>query len=358
MSIPHLPMGAAGGRRVSRAQLMIETLEEGLSGISGRRVQVRSIRDKEFRKSTSFTIRRIDVQLGSGETLPVIFKDLNPLRPHPKAKYVRRLELGPSRREIWMYQHVLPRLGIGTPQLYGFRWDPKQGNLWLFIEDVGPHRLCYCLDLGFYEQAAEWAARFHASTAGRSNDPRLLRFDRTHYERVGQRLRAACHERIPEHDLPIVDRALATYDEFVQRVDDLPQGMIHGELFCKNVLIRPDRATNAIAVIDWETTAIGPQYVDLVSLTAGRWSRSQRVAMRRAYFEARHSLADRPTVSPAGDDADWNRFNQEVDLVAVLQAVRWLGFWVSGDPGEAKYASRIARWIRELRLAMGEDVSS
>jgi aminoglycoside phosphotransferase (APT) family kinase protein len=135
--------------------------------------------------------------------------------------------------------------------------------------------------------------------------------------------------------------------------------MIHGELFCKNILIRPDRATDAIAVIDWETAAIGPLYVDLVSITSGRWTRSQRVAMRRAYFEACHSSADRATISAATGDADWNRFNEEVDLVAVLQAIRWLGFWVvSGDPGEAKYASRVSRWIRELRLAMGEDVSS
>jgi aminoglycoside/choline kinase family phosphotransferase len=355
MSIPHLPAGATEGRPVSRAQLMIETLEEGLSDLSGRRVQVRSIRDKEFRRSTSFTIRRIDVQLESGEILPVIFKDLNPLRQHQKAKDVRRLELGPSRREIWMYRYVLPGLGLGTPQLYGYRWDPKRGNLWLFIEDVGPRRLCYCLDLGAYEQAAAWAARFHASTAGRPNDPRLLRLDRTHYERVGQHLRTAYQDRIPEHELPFVDRALGTYDEFVQRVDGLPQGMIHGELFCKNILIRPDRATSAIAVIDWETPTIGPQYVDLVSITAGRWTRSQRAAMRRAYFEARRSSAERTTVSPA---ADWKRFNQEVDLVAVLQAVRWLGFCVSGDPVEAKYAKRVARWIRELRLAMGEDVSS
>jgi aminoglycoside/choline kinase family phosphotransferase len=253
-----------------------------------------------------------------------------------------------------MYRNVLRGLGLGTPQLYGYRWDPKRGNLWLFIEDVGPRRLCYSLDLGCYEQAAAWAARFHASTAGWPSDPRLLRLDRAHYERVGQHLRAAYRNRIPERELPFVDRALATYDEVLQRVDDLPQGMIHGELFCKNILVRPARATDAIAVIDWETTAIGPQYVDLVSITAGRWTTSQRVAMRRAYFGALHSSTDRaPT-----DDADWNRFNQEVDVVAVLQAVRWLGFWVSGEPMEAKYAKRVARWIRELRLALGEDVSS
>ena len=56
---------------------MIETLEEGLSHVSGDRVQVRSIRAKELGKSTSFTIHRVDVQLESGDVLPVVFKDLS-----------------------------------------------------------------------------------------------------------------------------------------------------------------------------------------------------------------------------------------------------------------------------------------
>jgi aminoglycoside phosphotransferase (APT) family kinase protein len=145
---------------------------------------------------------------------------------------------------------------------------------------------------------------------------------------------------------PLVDGALARYGEFVQLLDGLPQGVIHGEFFGKNVLLRPDRAT-PITVVDWETAAMGPLYVDLVSISAGRWTRSQRMAMRRAYFEARNP--------PVADDADWNRFNQEVDLVALLQAVSWLGFWVSSDGNDPKYTSRVSRWIHELTLAMAED---
>src|SRR6266545_1515654 len=155
------PIGGTALRRASRRQLMVETLEEGLSQLSGQRVEVQSIRGKEFGKGTSFAIYRIDVQLESGDVLPTVFKDLNPLRQQQTAKRIRRLELGRSRREIWMYREVLPQAVLGTPQLYGYRWEPKRGNLWLFIEDVGPHRLGHRLDLALFEQAAAWAGRFH-----------------------------------------------------------------------------------------------------------------------------------------------------------------------------------------------------
>jgi hypothetical protein len=328
---------------------MIETLEEGLTQLFGARVRVRSIQAKELGKSTSFAIHRLDVQLESGDVLPVVFKDLNPLRQLQNAKHLRPLELGRSRRELWMYRHILPGLALGTPRLYGYRWEPKRGNLWLLVEDCGPHRLGHRLDLALYEQAAAWVARFHAAAAGTSGDGRLLRYDRAHYERRSRHLEA-CLERIAEEHRPLVERALARHATLVQLVDGLPHGMIHGEFFGKNVLVRRGRTTDAIAVIDWETTATGPQYVDLVSISAGRWTRSHRMAMRRAYFDARRSRV--------GAGAGWRRFNEEVDIVAVLQAVSWLGFWVGSDADDPKYATHVSRWLRELGTTMGEDVSA
>src|SRR6266487_1404084 len=105
---PGPPAEGSGSARVGRGQLMIETLEEGLSHLSGDRVRVRSIRAEELRKGGSFAMHRLDVQLESGDVLPAVFKDLNPLRQLQNAKRIRRLELGRSRREIWMYWHVLP----------------------------------------------------------------------------------------------------------------------------------------------------------------------------------------------------------------------------------------------------------
>jgi aminoglycoside/choline kinase family phosphotransferase len=332
-------------------RLMIETLEEGLSQLSTGSVRVRSIRASELGKSSSFAIHRVDVQLESGHVLPVIFKDLNPLRQRENAKPIRQLELGRSRREIWVYQHVLPRLALGTPRLYGYRWDPRQGNLWLFVEDVGRHRLDGqhvaggdpAARLALFEQAAAWAGRFHAVTAGMPGNEWLLRYDRAHYERQGKQL-GACLDRIAENSRPLVERSLARHDTLVGLVDGLPRAMVHGEFFGKNVMARRDQSTGAIAVVDWETAGTGPQYVDLVSISAGSWTRSERMAMRRAYFDARCSR-----------DADWRRFNEEADIVAILEAVSWLGYWAGSNASGPRYARHVARWVRELRTAMGAD---
>ena len=155
---------------------------------------------------------------------------------------------------------------------------------------------------------------------------------------------------IAEESRPLVERALARYGTSIQLVDGLPHGMVHGQFFGPNVMVRRDRTTDAIAVIDWETAATGPQYLDLVSISAGHWTRRQRMAMRRAYFDARHS--------PVADGVDWRHFNEEVDIVAILEAVSWLGFWVGSDANGTRYARRVSRWMRELRITMGEDVPS
>src|ERR1700756_1305956 len=141
IEVPGPPTEGSRSGRVSRGQLMIETLEEGLSPLTGDHVRVGSIRAAELSKKGSFAIYRLDVQLETGDVLPVVFKDLNPLRQLQNAKRIRKLELRRSRREIWMYRHVLRGLALGTPRLYGYRWEPKRGNLWLFVEDVGPRRL-------------------------------------------------------------------------------------------------------------------------------------------------------------------------------------------------------------------------
>jgi aminoglycoside phosphotransferase (APT) family kinase protein len=247
---------------------------------------------------------------------------------------------------MWMYRDVLPGLALGTPRLYGCRWEPRLGNVWIFLEDVGPHRLGHRADLALFEQAAAWAGRFHAATAGMPGDDRLLPCDKEHYERRARQL-AACLQRIASEHRPLVERALARHGRLAERVGDLPHGMIHGEFFGTNVLLRSDGSADAIAVIDWETASTGPQYVDLVSISAGRWTRSERMAMRRAYFAARHS--------PGALGADWRRFNEEADAVALLQAVSWLAYWVDSDTNDTKHTRYVSRWLRELRITMGED---
>jgi hypothetical protein len=339
-----LPDGAEVRDAGRSFRLVTEILEEGLSERYGTQVRVHALRAEASSKSTSFAVHRLQAMLRSGDVLTVVLKDLNPLHQLPDARRRRALELAGSRRELWMYSSVLSRLELGTPAVYGFRWDPPGGALWLLLEDVGPRRLCGRLDLAASARTVAWLARFHLTTRKMDADGRLLRFDREHYEALGRRLEA-CLDRVPAEDRAAAERILSRYGELLRAVDAAPRGLMHGELFGKNVVLRPD--TESVAVIDWETAGIGPQYADLASLLAGHWSKDERMTLRRAYFEAMQEMGE------AGAASDWERFNHEVDDVATLQSVGWLGYWAS-YPEEPKHAKRVRSWVRELRACLGE----
>ena len=121
--------------------LMAETLQEGLSRARGRPVRVRRLERAFFSRSSSFWAERLRVQLDGDERLEVFFKDLNPRHLINGAAGVRTGGLGPSQRELLMYQQVLSPEHFDTPQLYAARWDPEEGNFWLFLEDAGGAQL-------------------------------------------------------------------------------------------------------------------------------------------------------------------------------------------------------------------------
>src|SRR5262249_43119050 len=144
--------------------VMRETLQEGLSRFYNRPVPVRELRREFFSGSSSFWAERLRVQLDGGECLEVFFKDLNPRHHLNSAPAVRAGGLGPSRRELLMYQGVLSPQRFGTPQLYAARWDPPGGVFWLFLEDAGGALLAGSADFSLWLAAARWAAGFHAAT--------------------------------------------------------------------------------------------------------------------------------------------------------------------------------------------------
>src|SRR5262249_4817035 len=124
-------------------RLMSETLREGLSRLRGRPVTVRAVERQYCPRSSSFWAERLRVLLDGGTYLPVFFKDLNPRHQINNARMLRSGGLEPSRRELLMYQQVLSRQNLGTPELYAWRWDPGGGVFWLFLEDAGGSRLAW-----------------------------------------------------------------------------------------------------------------------------------------------------------------------------------------------------------------------
>src|SRR5262245_883522 len=247
--------------------LMAETLREGLSRLRGRPVAVRELRRDYFSRSSSFWAEWLHVLLDGGERLEVFFKDLDPRHLVNGASAVRAGALGPSRRELSVYQQVLAGRGFGTPELYAWRWDPPGGACWLFLEAVGGSRLAWDPDFDRWLAAARWAAGFHAATRALPAEGAnfLPHYGRAQYLDCAVRIERKFATLDAAHR-PAVRRALGSYRGLLDGFGALPHSVIHGEFFGKNLVVRAGDPGRPLAVVDWESAALGPSYLDLVSL--------------------------------------------------------------------------------------------
>ena len=325
--------------RAVEPDLAIATLEAGFRS-RGEPARIRKLGRESMSGSSSFTTERLRAELDDGRHIDIFFKDLDPSSQLAEAKLIRAPGLEPSRREYWMYTEILNHVEHGTPELYAALWDETDGHLWLFLEYVGPRRLSRLGDFTLWVDAARWAARFHSATRDtpHGSSPLLGRFDGARYEESGERLEQNMG-RFSTEDRPTLRIALDALGDAVEQVSSLPRCLVHGEFFGKNVVIRPSGPGGTIAVVDWETAAFGPGGVDLVSICAGRWTPDQREVMWRAYHdEYRRSAAACP---------DWPVFKDELESIALCQAILWLAYWSRGDQ------VHIDRWMRELRAVLG-----
>jgi hypothetical protein len=301
-------------------RLMIETLEHGLSRLQGRPVVVRELRREFLGTSSSFRTERVRVVLEAGKPLSVFLKDLNPAHQMEKARALRERDLEPSVREVRMYESVLSPERFGTLHLYATRWEPERGIAWVFLEDGGRALLRNCTDVGRWTAAARWAARFHAATRDLSDAQTsfLPHHDDTHYQRCLARVEQMLPGLAPP-EREMVRRGLDSYARRIDWLSALPRTVIHGQFFGQNILLRRRGATHHIAVIDWETAALGPGTFDLASLTAGKWTQAERQAMWAAYFEEYQAAT--------GPRMDWAVFCRELATVALHQSLEWLTWW-------------------------------
>jgi thiamine kinase-like enzyme len=327
-------------------RLMAQTLQEGLARVWGRAVRIRGLRRAFLESSSSFRTERLRVSFERGKPLTVFFKDLNPENQLEKARTVRESGLEPSHRELQMYQSVLSPERFGTLRLYAFRWEPEHGRCWAFLEDGGRTVLRNDRHMPLWTAAARWAARFHATTSDlpEAQTAFLPRYDEAHYRRSAERVRSILPGLEPR-ERESLNRGLECYASCIDRLSALPRCVIHGQFFGKNIMVRRGPAAPRIVVIDWETAALGPGLVDLVSLTSGKWTREQRQAIWAAYFDAYTAETEQPI--------DWESFCRDVTAVTLFHALEWLAWW-----GHHRSLSRhFARFIRELDLVLQEDLA-
>ena len=96
-------------------------------------------------------LEELDLVFNDGKHLRLMFKDLSH-NMWPEGD-IADPELDPA-REIKMYQQVLGRVNLGTPQFYGGVAGDERGRCWLFVEEVQGRRLDKVDDPGAWKAAA------------------------------------------------------------------------------------------------------------------------------------------------------------------------------------------------------------
>lgn len=328
---------------MSDRALMGETLAQGLTRLRGRPVEVRALSRTPLASSSSFRTERLSVRLDDGRRLRVFFKDLDPQHQTEKARALRRVELEPSRRELEMYRTVLSPQRFDTLHLYAYRWEPDLSQYWLFLEDGGRALLRNTRNPDAWLAAARWAGRFHALTGELVDGPAsfLPRLDAVHYERCER----AVQDMLPQlagAERDLVAGGLDWFRECVPELLAMPPAVVHGQFFGQNIVLRGTGPTRKVAVVDWETAALGPGLIDLASLTAGRWTPAERQAMVEAYREA-YQRHDGAAVEP-------DAFRRQLNVVALYLSLEWLGWW-----GRHRGLSRdFAKFLLDLERLVAE----
>lgn len=199
---------------------------------------------------SSAPIEWLDVETGSGERLPIVWKDLTPSAPRSDAA-------ADPARELRAYD-LLTIAQLGAPQCYAALAD--RDRTWLFLEAVDGRRLDEVGEPDIWCAVARWLA--HARTAltswahGLDFPPSWRRPD---LGAATARASGARRGRLTALAAPL---AIAWAHAAAG-----PLSVVHGELYPANVVVADDR----VCVLDWETIARGPALLDLAALTEGRW---------------------------------------------------------------------------------------
>lgn len=304
-------------------------LEQVLSRHFGGERSVRRLERRASAYSSSYAIEELDVCLDDGSRLAMIFKDLSPAASTECRQWVKPAFLCDARREIAVYRTLLSRVPLGTATYYGSLVSRRKKRYWLFLERVGGVPLWQVGELRVWEEAARWLARMHIQVMQVYEHipshvhKRWLHYDEAYYRRWVRRAVQYVRRRDPaslEGFRFVVDR----YGRWVDRLAALPIAFIHGEFYPSNVLVQEGEDGVRICPVDWEMAAVGPALMDLGALTAGHWTRNERVAMVTAYRDA--------FVEEQGGALDLDVLMAGLDACQLFQAVQWLGWSLRWDP--------------------------
>lgn len=303
----------------------MKEIEAVLASHVGRSRRISGVDTRPSARRSSFSIDEVDVRFEDGETIDLIAKAVDWDALSPEARRAKPPFVWDERREMSVYEFVLPDLDVTRARYFGSYVD-RAGVRHLLIERVRGVPLVECSEFNAWREAARWLARMHAradvqavetSRAG----PHLLRYDRSFYESWIERAR-----RFHETGRSGLTRLASHHPRVVDRLLDERTTFIHGEFYSANILV--DQGTCVVPFlirpIDWEMAALGPALVDLACLMAGRWSDDVRADVAEAYF--------REIAREGGAVPERNDYLETLDYCLIHVSVQNLGWSASWMP--------------------------
>jgi hypothetical protein len=290
-------------------------------------------RPSEYR--TSFPLDELDVGLAGGDELELVWKDVAREALDDSGRAAKPELLYEPLREIELYEGILADAGLGTAHCHASVVDAEAGRHWLFLERVRGVELFQVGSRETWEHVARYLAGMHVRL-GELGGPtdRLLRCDAELLHMWPRRAVEFASDGRAD-----LERIARGYERVVDRILQLPLGVIHGEFYASNVLVDDALAPDRVCPVDWEMAAVGPPLVDVAALVSGRWSDENRRAIAAAYHRA----------LPADARPPLDRFTEVLDACRLHLAMQWLGWSADWSPP----AEHATDWLREAREVAG-----
>lgn len=233
--------------------------------------------------------------------------------------------------ETKVYQKILSKLSLSSPRFYGV-YKGKDKHCLIIQYLKGSKLLKDDHDPGHFASAAAWIGNLHRLFA-LATPSGIKKYDRSYYmiwlEGV-EKISIALNDKYPW-----LTGMCEWFKENLHLLLDSPQTFIHGEYYTKNILVRRGN----IYPIDWESAAIGPGEIDLVSLIDGWDYKRQRAAVKE-YISARW---------PQGDFSK-QEFRQRLLMARIYFFLRWTGEYDDPDCWKDK-SGWFKNFYREIKKA-------
>ena len=181
---------------------------------------------------------------------------------------------GLYRKEVEFYRQFAPHLDVRVPHVHFADVDQAGENFILLFEDMGPARqgdqISSC-DLADARAAIVQAAAIHAPSWGRSDlleaewiapPPDLRERLGAMYPQAQAIFRDRYADTLEPEFMALCDELAEASTHLFGR-DDPPQCVVHGDFRLDNMLFDIRGGAEPIAVLDWQTVAVGKPMTDV-----------------------------------------------------------------------------------------------